>query len=80
MLLDVLKHNREPNLAVGSFKKIPRLLRITVCILITDESLYREDTEPLHNSFYVLTCITTFRYLSITCNAFIACYIICDRI
>ena len=23
--------------------------------------------------FYVLTCITSFRYLSITCNAFIAC-------
>ena len=25
--------------------------------------------------FYVLTCITSLRYLSITCNAFIACYI-----
>ena len=30
--------------------------------------------------FYVLTCITSFRYLSITCNAFIACYSICNRI
>ena len=24
--------------------------------------------------FYVLTCITSFRYLLITCNEFIACY------
>ena len=24
--------------------------------------------------FYVLTCITSFQYLSIPCNAFIACY------
>ena len=30
--------------------------------------------------FYLLTCITSFWYLSITCNAFIACYIICDGI
>ena len=29
--------------------------------------------------FYVLTCNTSFRYLSITCNAFIACYIICTK-
>ena len=28
--------------------------------------------------FYVLTCITSFRYLSIICNVVIACYIICD--
>ena len=30
--------------------------------------------------FHVHTCITSFRYLSLTCNSFIACYIICDRI
>ena len=28
----------------------------------------------------VLNCIASFQYLSITCNAFIAGYIICDRI
>ena len=29
----------------------------------------------LYIIFYVLTCITSFQYLYITCNAFIACYI-----
>ena len=33
---------------------------------------YRKDTEPI--SFFYL--LTSFRYLSITCNTFIACYII----
>ena len=33
-----------------------------------------KDTEPVYCSFYVLTCITSFHYLYIPCNAFIACY------
>ena len=33
-----------------------------------------------HSFFYVLTCITSFLYLSITWNAFIACYIIYNGI
>ena len=32
------------------------------------------DLSPLKILFYVLTCITFFRYASITCNAFIASY------
>ena len=35
--------------------------------------MYSKDTEPLYNSPYVLTCITSFQYLSIP-NLFIACY------
>ena len=34
--------------------------------------LYRKDTEPLYHSFYVLTSINSFQYLSIPYNAFIA--------
>ena len=34
----------------------------------------RKDTEPSYHSLFVLTCISSFHYLSITCNAFIACY------
>ena len=41
---------------------------------------YRKGTEPFISFFYVLICFTSFRYLSITCNAFIACYIICSKI
>ena len=33
---------------------------------------YRKNTEPLNHSLFVLTCITSFRYLSITRNSFIA--------
>ena len=33
-----------------------------------------KDTEPLYHSLYVLTSITSFQYLSILCNALIACY------
>ena len=34
---------------------------------------YRDDSETL-SFFYVLACLTSFQYLSIPCNAFIACY------
>ena len=36
--------------------------------------IVRKDTEPLCHTLYVITCITSFPYLSIPCNAFIACY------
>ena len=39
---------------------------------------YRKDTEPLHHSF-MYSFITSFQCLSITCNAFIACYIRCKK-
>ena len=39
---------------------------------------YHKDIHSFISFFYVLSCITSFQYLSITCNAFIACYIICD--
>ena len=40
---------------------------------------YRKDTEPLYNSLGTHLYHTFFRYLSITCNAFIACYIRCKK-
>ena len=41
---------------------------------------YHEDTEPFISFFYVLTSITSFRYLSITCHELMAFYIICSEI
>ena len=35
---------------------------------------YCKNTEPFISFLYVLTCNTSFGYLSITCNALIACY------
>ena len=47
---------------------------LTRAIEVQSHQYYRKDTEPFI-SFYVLTCITSFQHLSITCNALIACYI-----
>ena len=40
----------------------------------TPYTLYRKDIENVYHAF-MYSPVTSFRYLSITCNAFIACYI-----
>ena len=37
-------------------------------------AMYQTDYIPLYNLFYVLTCFTSFHYLSTPCKAFVACY------
>ena len=55
--------------------KTPSFIQLKICgIWFCKDSLYRKDTEPFISCFHVLTCNTSFQYLSIHAMAFIACY------
>ena len=88
-MIGILYSGHSPNLSLlvmrGSENQICSLFRLLAPVFVLGSyplkllsvSGYCKDTEPLYHSFYVLTCITSFRYLSINCNAFILFFYCC---
>ena len=64
---------------VQNFLEVCERLKENDCIQKLRCWDYRKDTEPLHYFLCIHLYHTSFRYLSITCNAYISCYIRCKK-
>ena len=60
-------------------QKESKMKEVTLKKIISCLSLYHRNTEPLYHSFCIHLYHTSFWYLSITCNAFISCYVRCKK-